>query len=246
MMKKIVALMMLFVFGTVVQAKESDSGCLCGDIGLETSAKIGMFSSYVSRGVVTDSDPVLQNELSLGYKGCEFCYWTSMPASVDRDAIDSNEIDLTVSYGIDAGNFGFRAGHISYNFPFNGGVTTKEWFVSAEANSLPFSLCFTYYNDYDQINGSYSSLDIEKEIAADKDGIITLTPLFHYGMYGNYDTFASGGDIVVGLGAGVKLLDNLSFAPSVNYSMPSGDVADENIGNQKPAIFGGADFEFSF
>jgi hypothetical protein len=220
--------------------------CLCEKMGLNVAAKLGMFSRYVSRGVASDEDTVIQNELSITYKGFNFDYWMNMPATVDRDSLDSNEIDLNLSYGLDIGRYSLRAGHISYQFSYLNGLPTREWYVSAGINSLPVSLCFTYYNDYDQNKGSYSSMDLGKDFPVGADSVVVLTPSLHAGAYNGYANLKSGGDIVAGAKAAFKLLDNLNFTPSVNYSMPYGDVADENIGKQKAVLYGGANFEINF
>lgn len=246
MYRKLAVMMLLPGLCGAALAKESDINCLCGDWGFTACASMGMYSSYISRGVLTDADPVLQNELRLAFKGLEFAYWTSMPASTGRDAADSNEIDLTASYGIESGNFAFRAGHITYNYLFSGGVTTREWFANAEVRSLPVGLCFTYFSDYDQFKGSYSTIDIDKEFTLDSRSLITLVPSLHCGIYGDYGTFKSGGDITAGLASSLKVLEHMSFEPSVSYSMPYGDVSDENIGNQKAAVYGGARMMYEF
>lgn len=245
-MKKIGVLVSLIFLSSVVYAKENMPSCLCEDLGLEASAKTGMFSSYVSRGVMTDNDPVVQNDFFAAYKGFNFDYWMSMPATTGRDTMDSNEIDLTLSYGFDISQYSFRFGHISYQYSIVNALPTREWFVSVSANSLPVSLCFTYFNDYDQFKGSYFAADIDKTFSSGESSPVSITPFLHIGAYNDYSNYKSGGDLVAGSKASFKLLEHLDFVPSLGYSIPYGDTADENIGNQKAVLFGGANFEFSF
>ena len=246
MLKKAIALMSLLLLSSAGFAKESGITCLCEDIGLEASAKTGMYSQYISRGVTSDNDPVVQNDFFVAYRGFNFDYWTSMPATVDRDALDSNEIDLNLSYGLDFEQYSFRVGHISYQYSITNGLPTREWFVSAASKSDPISWCFTYYNDYDQFKGNYFSIDLERAYSAAQNSIITITPFLHVGAYSNYSIFKNGGDLVLGSKGAFKLLEHLAFVPALYYSIPYGDVADEKIGNEKAAFVGGANFEFSF
>ena len=55
-----------------------------------------------------------------------------------------------------------------------------------------------------------------------------------------------GGDVALGASLGIPLSDKCSFTPSINYSMPFGDMEEITDGNQEEEFYGGLVVAFGF
>ncbi|MCX5781135.1 MAG: hypothetical protein NT145_00285 [Elusimicrobia bacterium] len=244
---------LVFLFSIVLigycgqtENKESGKRILLANESICFNGTFDYFSKYVFRGVTVDEDPVVQPSFSINYKTINASFWSSMPIQNTNDAVDSNEIDLTVSYTKSFEPADISIGHVSYHYPYSGSSSTKEWFVSLTINNLPVGINIMYYDDYDYYKGSYSSLEVTKNVSLINEYDIETILYVHLGSYVNYDIYRQGGDYVLGTKIIIPVREKMTITPSLFYSVPFGDVADENIGNQIPSIYGGFSLGFCF
>lgn len=237
-MKKItgslICMCMIFVLSNVGYAK----GVL-EDNDLSISGAMDYFSSYVWRGFTLDNDPVLQPGLNVSGYGITVSFWGSFDFE-NNDGIPSDETDLVINYSKEIGDFGFSIGNTWYDFPgFQ--VDSKELYIGISLNKVPLAPKITYFNDYGTGEGTYISIDGSYGIKV-KELPVDLG--LHLGLNNELFIAGSGSDYAVSLGTSFALSSTVSCSPSISYSMPAGDLADEADGNQESKIYGGFSLGF--
>ena len=155
-MKKllVVALAMIAIASTGI-AQEAAPAVAEKSTPLTLDATLDLYSAYVWRGCVITDEPVYQPGGSVGYDmGDSGSISAGVWANFDfTDANNTthfgglNELDYTLSYAKDLGDFSLEAGHIWYTFPqANGqdyGNSTEEVYGSVAYNNdivVPLSL----------------------------------------------------------------------------------------------------------
>ncbi|HPN56169.1 MAG TPA: hypothetical protein PLD92_04940, partial [Candidatus Omnitrophota bacterium] len=69
---------------------------------------------------------------------------------------------------------------------------------------------------------------------------ITVDLSGHVGYNQRLFIKGKGGDVALGAGLTVPLTETLSLSPSLNYSLPYGDMEDSSDGNQDDEFYWGA------
>ena len=248
----ILGLIMFFYGFSKANAKGSDG--ILGDSGITVSGTLDYYSKYVWRGYTLDENPVVQPAINLSYRGLSLNLWTNMAVTNRNNSPStSNEVDITLSYSRDIGPVTVSVGHISYQYPTssltNSAPSASEYYASASTSKLPVELGITYYKAYDSgggSNGSYCSIDADKQFSMFEKYKITYKILAHYGMFKDYYDITTGGDYSLGGKFGIPLTAALSASPSIYYFAPTGDLADSKIGAQNSGIYGGLSLAYSF
>jgi hypothetical protein len=114
---------------------------------------------------------------------------------------------------------------------------------------VPLNPFITWYHDYSDEDsgggdGDYVVLDVghtfsfeEKPLAVELAG--------HVGYNDELFINGTGGDVGLSAGLPIELTDNLTFTPQIAYSIPYGDLEDEDDGNQSDEFYGGCVIAFS-
>jgi uncharacterized protein (TIGR02001 family) len=105
----------------------------------EISAEIGMdyASKYVWRGQPVNDEPVLQPSVTLSAGGFSLNVWGSVDLTNFGDESGAysgresvfQEVDYTLSYGMDLDSVSVEAGYIYYDFPGSGASGTAEVYM---------------------------------------------------------------------------------------------------------------------
>jgi hypothetical protein len=230
------------------------------DKGIEvtTSGAMDFYSKYIWRGIRLDNDPVLQPSFTVSVNGFSANAWGSYDLGGD-DNLSSNETDTTLSYAhtfenLTVGNVALSpvtitGGNIYYDFPGTN-TYTSELFAGVTYGSF-LSPSVTYYYDYiDESkgggDGNYVVLALAHSIPLVKDYGITMDLSSHVGFNSGDYIRGEGGDYLLKAGLTIPLTGNLKFVPSVNYSIPFGDLKSKDDGNQKQYVYGGAGLSLTF
>ncbi|MCK4533409.1 hypothetical protein KAU39_06440 [bacterium] len=220
-------------------------GVLIGS-AFEVSSDVAINSKYVWRGFLLDDDPVMQSGLYVSAYGFSASVWGSFDMD-SEDTCFSDEVDYSIDYTYSADKFSLSVGHIYYDFPIGDGFSKEIYFGGGLSVLLSPSL--TWYQDYSEEDsgggdGSYIVLALCHSLALG-EGPITLDLSGHIGSNQELFIAGDGGDVALGASLGVPLSDKCSFTPSINYSMPFGDLEDEADGNQEAEFYGGLVVAFS-
>ncbi len=178
-------------------------------------------SAYVWRGMVFTDEPAWQPEATIGFDAKEYgrlmtIFWANFDATGRADHsrfAGLNEIDYTVQYEVDLGDFTLGAGHIWYTFPYEDegewGETTRETFISVDYNNdivVPFAQLYYDYSVYECL---YSLVGLRKEVS--------LT-----------DAFVAGAEVT--LGGGNRRYTSAYFSRTYEDSL--GDEVTEELDNK--------------
>ena len=230
---------------------EEENGVL-SDLGFEISADLSFYSQYVWRGILLDRDAVLQPGLSLISPESKLGrlmlgIWSSHDMQ-SRDNLASKEFDYTLDYTYDLEDISFSLGHIYYDFPDTDSFS-REFYVGLTFAKLPLNPSVTYYRDYGRPEdgggeGSYTEISGSYSLPIEGTSF-TLDLSAHVGI--NHELFINGDGGDVGLSAGftVPLTRQVSFSPTLNYSIPFGDLSNSDDGNQKSRFYAGGTISFA-
>ena len=236
------------VFSTNAIAENSDEGLL-PRLDLEASGSFDVYSQYIWRGFALDTDPVLQPGFNISGHGLAFSFWSSWDFD-NNDSLDGDEIDYVLDYTYEFDNFSVSAGHTYYEFP---GTDTfsREFYGSIGLSTIPLSPAFTFYYDYGDEDqgggdGQYLTLEVSHSFALKEDSGISLDLSGRIGYNNELFIAGEGGDVLLSAGLTIPLAESLSISPSANYSIPYGDLKDEDDGNQDEEFYGGFSLAYSF
>lgn len=224
---------------------EEEEGVLIGS-AFEVSSDVAINSKYVWRGFLLDDDPVMQSGLYISAYGVSASVWGSFAMCSDDDCF-SDEVDYSIDYTYSTDKFSLSIGHIYYDFPLFDAFS-KEVYIGGAVDCL-LSPSLTLYQDYSEEDsgggdGSYLVLSLGHSLSLGS-GPVTLDLSGHIGANQELFIEGEGGDIALGAGLTVPLTAKCSVAPSINYSMPFGDLEDEADGNQEAEFYGGIILSFS-
>ncbi len=251
---------------------------------LSVSVSVDVLSDYMWRGTICNDNPVWQPSVSLTYDAGDFGYvsanvWSSFDlthkqgsATESRRSCGLQEIDYTLSYGVELFGLGFEVGHIWYTFPNNNGHSDQEVYASVAYDNpilTPSAAVYWNYSDSADTDPSqfYYSFGVSHDFALTDS--LTLTPSASLGFGGNawtkYVTDEAHGteltDQTVGLALTYAVTDYLSLGAQVNYTwIPShtlrhsgydddeeGERVSEYMGDGKNQIcWGGVNATFTF
>ena len=243
----IVLLIVFFIFPGVTLAETIEEGILSG-LDIEASGSLDVYTEYIWRGFALDTDPVLQPGFELSGCGFTFGFWSNWDFD-NNDELDGDEIDYFMDYTYDFDYASVSAGHTYYEFP--GTDTFSREFYAGISFPVFLSPALTYYYDYGEedqggADGSYLTLDFSHSFELTDNPGIT----FDLGARVSYNRElfieGEGGDALFTAGLTVPLAKGLDFSPSINYSLPYGDLDDAQDGDQKDRFYYGFSLTYSF
>ena len=237
-------------------ANEEASGLLDDFfIPLSINADVAVYSSYIWRGFTLDDDPVIQPGVSIGAYGLTASFWSSFDIIADDD-VDSDEVDFTLDYTYDHDLFSASVGHTWYTFPA-ANTDTQEFYIGGAVNipvmeELTLSPGFKWFYDYGDVSdggakGSYFLVDLGHSIPIPVFGKEISLDLYNSVSY-NRELFIAGdgGEYLASIGLTLPLYDHVTLSPSASYSIPFGDLADTDDGNQDDRFYFGTTLAFEF
>ena len=124
---------------------------------VEVSPSVDLVSKYFFRGWKLTDKPVVQPSVDLNLESVPLTFnvWGSW-AIADRDVTKAaDEIDYTVSYGLDLEAVEISIGYILYTILDNSDENTSEVFASVDLSVLPISVGLYY--DFDLTEDFYAS-----------------------------------------------------------------------------------------
>jgi len=198
---------------------------------------INYSSMYLWRGFdLSDSKPVVQGGMDLSFKGLTLSYWSNY----NLDVSDLDETDIVVDYSFDASELvSLSVGHILYSL---NGDDTSEVYAGIALNTL-LSPSFTIYYDYDAFAGDvFVTGSIGHDIDLQEGLTLSLGALVSYADNDGYSDFHNA---ELSAGLDYALTDQISINPSVIYSTPLSDDA-EDIGGLDDEFMGGVTLTLSF
>ena len=218
-------------------------------LDIEASGTFDVYSQYIWRGFALDTDPCLQPGFSFSTHGLTFSFWSSWDLD-NNDSLNGDEIDYVLDYTYEFDDFSVSAGHTYYEFP---GTDTfsREFYGSIGFGNIPLSPTFTYYYDYGDEDqgggdGKYATLDLSHSFTIEEDLGITLDLSARVGYNDELFIKGEGGDVLLSAGLSIPLTKGLNISPSVNYSIPYGDLEDSSDGNQDKEFYGGFSLAYMF
>ena len=223
---------------------------------VDVSASLDFYTDYVWRGFILDRDPVIQPGMSISALGFTYSFWSSFDADNNSAATSSDELDYVLDYTKSINDLlSVSVGHTYYDFP-DAATYSKEFYLGLALSKvpvldLPIETSFTYYRDYGSVShggglGHYFSFDASYSTVIVADPEISLDYGLHYGY--NRKLFingTNGSDLGLSLGLTVPLTTSFTMSPTLNYSMPFGDLEDDNDGNQDARFYMGLSFAYA-
>jgi len=238
----------------------------------KVTAEAAMVSSYVWRGQVYNNDFVVQPQITLETYGVSFNIWANYNAAgadINGTSSDFSEIDLTLAYTLpfNLDDVTFDVGVVNYNFPANGNaVTPSTTELFGVATLLTFKNyiipSFTLYGDVDKADGVYMLFDvvapyqvsdyfsIEGGISAGYGNTSYNDYYFNNAVGGASSSQDAGwNDYNFYANASYEILDNLTIAANLTYTMLEGGSirsAAGNIYDAKEKVWGGVNLIYDF
>lgn len=231
-------IMVMMTYGTAVAA--------------EVTGGVDLYSAYVWRGITFNDGLVAQPSMDVTAGGFNFNVWGNFDIDDYDNSLDDgefSEIDLALSYTVEAGPLSVTGGYIEYLFPTTdagGAPGTREIFVDLSGEPADgFILGATAYYDIDEVEDYYLtpyvgySLAINDEVSLD------------FGASCGYagEDFALGGEsgfheYTFYLGAGYQM-DSVSLSALLGYT----DTMDKDVLPEEAAdvnFFGGIGLSYNF
>ncbi|MBN1625052.1 MAG: hypothetical protein JW944_00895 [Deltaproteobacteria bacterium] len=212
------------------------------------SADLGLVSTYMWRGWKLSEDKiVVQPSMSISHKGLGFNAWSSL--SSDPSSGDSaSETDFTVSYDTNAGPLGIGIGYIYYDLEQAApGIEddfvedSQEFYLSASYDTI-LAPSLTLYRDFISFPGYYISLGLGHSIEIADSINLDFSGAFGYYMVDDDSGLQDG---LLSASISIPVTEYISLSPSVSYSFPLSDDAEDFLGHSGE-VFGGVVLSFSF
>ena len=223
----------------------------------DVTTAVDVNSAYVWRGITFNDGVVVQPSVDVAAGNFGLNVWGNLDADDYDDSLDSgefSEIDLTLTYGIEAGPVGLTAGYIEYLFPTTeagGGLGTREVFLDASLSPADgISTGITAYYDFDEVEDYY--LNVYMGYGLTLDSGLSIDAAASAGYAGD-DVSADGEagfhEYTLTLGMGYAITDMVSVSATVGYT----DAIDDDVlpdvedgGGQDVNFFGGAGIAVAF
>lgn len=190
------------------------------EIKVAGSASVGVFSDYIWRGgnYTGDANMVVQPSVTVGTGGFSVNWWGNM----NENTGNLDEVDVTLDYSTELGPLAVSVGNILYNV--DDFSDTNEVYLAVAPTTLPLNIKLTYFYDYDEVDASYLTLALGKSFdIADK----TSLSLGAAAGYNDFD-FLQNAELTASLS--YALNDQVAITPSVLYSTPLSDDAEDLLG----------------
>ena len=247
MLKKIVGIVVCgcMVLGVGIVSAEETPGLL-KNLPIEISADTAVYSKYMWRGFKLDDDPVMQPGLYISGYGFAASIWGSFDIDAD-DTVNSDEVDYSLDYTYSFDMLSLSVGHTYYDFPAADTKST-EFYIGVSLDTL-LSPSLTWYHDYADEDsgggdGDYVLLGIGHSFELG-DSPVTLDLGASAGYNNELFINGQGGDVALSVGLTLPLTEHCTVAPSINYSIPFGDLEDSEDGNQDDEFFAGVVVSFT-
>jgi len=227
------------------------------DKGIEASVSATMdyYSKYVWRGMLLDDDNVLQPGVEVAVGGVTVGFWGSWDVE-SEDGLSSDEVDGYLDYSFDLGflgedfeKVGMSVGHTWYTFP-SANLNAQEYYIGLSYDTL-LSPSLTWYHDYSDeasggADGDYLIGSIGYSVPLSEEYGISLDLGQELGYNDGYFIVGEGGYSLSTLGVSLPLSGSVSMSASVSYSVPLGDLSDNNDGNKDNEFYYGVGLAFAF
>jgi hypothetical protein len=219
----------------------------------ETSAdgSVGIFSSYVWRGITIHEDMAVQPSVGLSYDGFGANLWTDW----NGDTEEHVETDLTLSYSFSIEKASLEVGYIYY--ALDGFADTQEFYVSAGYDVL-LSPSLTLYWDFDEGEGAFLVASIGHSFELPHDIALNLGASASVNLENSVMGLDSDGEDFSNFYNGefsaslsIPITDAIYIEPMVAYSFSLSDDAENAIkslsdGGDDDVFYGGATVGLSF
>lgn len=221
-------------------------------IEVEGDAYVGVFDKYLWRGFdLSGSQPVAQGGVDLSAGGFTLSYWSNYQLSSNAaEGIQSgemNETDIILDYSFDINEL--VSASVGDNFyALEGLEDTHEAYFAIYLNTI-LAPAFTAYWDWDeaQETGLYFTAAVSHDIEVSEQLSLHLGAAVGYNqnsdfLVGDYSGFHNA---ELNLGLDYALTDQISLSPTIQYSTPLSDDA-EDIAGIDDEMSAGLSVTFSF
>lgn len=201
-------------------------------VEVEGDAYIGVYEKYLWRGfdLTGEADYVVQYGTDLSTGGFTLSWW----GNHNTDTGNLDEVDVVLDYSFDLNELAsLSVGNILYDV--DGAADTNEIYAGIALNTI-LEPSLTAYYDYDEFEGSvYLSLALGHSLAVAENISVGLGAAANYYYMDNTLTgtgrdedFAHNAEFSVGVDYAVT--EQISVSPSVLYSTPLSDDAEDIAG----------------
>jgi hypothetical protein len=215
------------------------------------------YSQYIWRGYELSKDSiVLFPETTVSYKGFSFDIWGDLDTHYAGETIDNNtelvETDLTLAYGNSIGKLKYKLGWIYYDFD---GGEDQEVFATLGIDTL-LSPEFSVYRGIEHTDSWYLKFALSHSFELQNSWSVGVGGWVGY--YDIPDGALNGGDYsefhdaTIWVKLNIPLNSWCTVSPSINYSFPLSDKADDLLkaasfdGNDSKFFYGGVTLAISF
>ncbi|MFP4473642.1 MAG: hypothetical protein ACLFPX_07265 [Candidatus Omnitrophota bacterium] len=263
-MKKVLKTMTALSFAlalTVTGLHSAQAKTLLGDylsekdIDVSVSATMDYYSKYVWRGMLLDDDNVLQPGLEVSVGGLTAGFWASWDIE-SEDGLNSDEVDGYLDYTFDLGALGnglemvsMSVGHTWYTFP-EADLNAQEYYAGLSFDTF-LSPSVTWYHDYSDegsggADGDYIIGSVGYSVPLSEEYGISLDLAEEVGYNDGYFIAGEGGYSLSSVGLSLPLKEGLDMGLTAAYSVPFGDLEDDDDGNHDNEFYYGVSLAFSF
>ncbi len=235
--------MMIFVAAVLMSAGTA--------FGADVTTAIDVNSAYVWRGITFNDGVVVQPSVDVAAGNFGLNVWGNLDMDDYDDSLDSgefSEIDLTLTYAIEAGPVGLTAGYIEYLFPttdVGGAEGTREIFLDACVEPADgISTGITGYYDIDEVEDYYLNAYAGYGMSLDSGLGIDFGASVGYAGEDSAPGGESGfQEYTLTMGLGYEINDMISVSATLGYT----DAIDDDVlPEQDVDIFGGAGIAVAF
>jgi len=132
------------------------------------SAESAVFSQYVWRGMLATNGPVLQNSVTVLWRGAHVNLWTNQDLNSAHGRRGKfNEVDFDAGYDRSLEKASISAGVIRYTFPNTPMAATTELYAGASL-AAPLRPAVKAFFDVDGVRGAYLTFDVSHRVALPK------------------------------------------------------------------------------
>lgn len=140
-------------------------------------------------------------------------------------------------------------GHTWYTFPASN-LNAQEYYIGFSYDTF-LSPSITYYRDYSDegsggANGEYYIASIGHSVSLSEKYGVSLDLGQEVGFNKNYFIAGDGYYSLTTAGISAPLSDNTTLSVSAGYSIPFGDLKNDNVGNYDAEFYYGAGLAFAF